>query len=151
MDCSWQRLLVLKIHTFQVRLDTFIFVSGKEKKESKNLNVIQRQNRGVWPNRQQHRSLLRFFFSKAQFSNQSFGKQKFFFVCWIYSTLTSLTSENIVMEIKQFKSKVGEGIQQRSKHSLSAVGIQNASSFAVYSNNFSRMWELPLHPALLQI
>lgn len=42
MDCSWQGLLVLKIHTFQARLDTFIFVSGKKKVESKNLKCNQK-------------------------------------------------------------------------------------------------------------
>jgi hypothetical protein len=42
MDCIWQGLLVLKIHTFQVKLSTFIFVSERKLIESKNLKGNQK-------------------------------------------------------------------------------------------------------------
>ena len=47
MDCSWQWLLVLKIHTFQVTLDTFIFVSGEEIIDSKKLKCYQKAKHGI--------------------------------------------------------------------------------------------------------
>lgn len=48
MDYSWQGLWVLKIHTSQVRLDTFTFVSGEEGIESKNLKCNQKAKHGIW-------------------------------------------------------------------------------------------------------
>lgn len=94
MDCSWQGLLVLKIHTFQVRLDTFIFVSGKKKKRKENGHLKCNQKAKSW---HLAREMATFFPVKASFW-QAKTKTKNKTFCGIYSPLPSLKRKDNYLE-----------------------------------------------------